>query len=279
VLDFLYYPVSAVLWFWHQAFGLLLGPDDGVAWALAVVFLVLTLRTLMIRPALRQLRAAHRMRALAPQLKELRERHKDDPQKLLAETRALGVSTFGGVTSALVQAPVFLALLHVLRYFNRPGLTFEQNAAIPNYVFGPDEVRSFLEARLFGAPLSAYVTMPQSVLDQFGGASVTAWQVLAVALPLAALAAVATHFTARRSLRSQPDAPAYTRLLLWVFPLGALVGAPFLPVAVLVYWLANNGFTLVQQHVLGRIVEREEIVVARPARAPKPGQKPIRQRP
>jgi hypothetical protein len=42
--------------------------------------------------------------------------------------------------------PVFLALLHVLRYFNRPGLTFEQNAAIPNYVFGPAQVRSFLEA-------------------------------------------------------------------------------------------------------------------------------------
>jgi YidC/Oxa1 family membrane protein insertase len=284
VLDFLYYPVSAVLWFWHQAFGMLLGPDDGVAWALAVVFLVLTLRTLMITPALNQLRSAHRMRAIAPRLTELRTRHKDDPQKLLAETRALhsehGVSTVGSLLSALVQAPVFLALLHVLRYFNRPGLTFEQNAAIPNYVFGPDEVRSFLEARLFGAPLSAYVTMPQSVLDQFGGASVTSWQVLAVALPLAVLAAVATHFTARRSLRSQPDAPTFMRLLPWVFPLGALIGVPFLPVAVLVYWLANNGFTLVQQHVLGRIVEREVVVVAppRPGRAPKPGQKPIRPR-
>lgn len=288
MLDFLYYPVSAVLWFWHQVFGLVLGADDGVAWALAVIFLVLTLRTLMIRPALSRLRSAHRMRALAPRLTELRTRHRDDPQTLVAETRALhaehGVSTFGGLASALLQAPVFLALLHVLRYFNRPGLTFEQNAAIPNYVFGPDEVRSFLEARLFGAPLSAYVTMPQSLLDSFGGASVTSWQVLAVALPLAVLAAVATHVTARRSLRHQPDAPRIMRALPWVFPLGALAGVPFLPVAVLVYWLANNGWTLAEQHVLGRIVEREVVVVSQPAaprsaaRAPKPGQKPVRRR-
>jgi YidC/Oxa1 family membrane protein insertase len=75
--------------------------------------------------------------------------------------------------------PVFLALLHVLRYFNRPGLGFEQNAAIPNYVFGPDEVRSFLEARLFGAPLSSYIVMPQSLLDSFG-AHVQRWEVVAV---------------------------------------------------------------------------------------------------
>jgi YidC/Oxa1 family membrane protein insertase len=96
--------------------------------------------------------------------------------------------------------PVFLALLHVLRYFNRPGLGFEQNTAIPNYVFGPDEVRSFLEARLFGAPLSSYMVMPQSLLDSFG-AHVQRWKVVAVAVPLMLLTAVTTHITARFSLR------------------------------------------------------------------------------
>ena len=33
-------PLSAILWFWHKAFGSVLGPDNGFAWALAVVFLV-----------------------------------------------------------------------------------------------------------------------------------------------------------------------------------------------------------------------------------------------
>ena len=100
---------------------------------------------------------------------------------------------------------MFLALLHVLRYFNRPGLTFEQNASIPNYVFGPAQVRSFLEARLFGAPLSAWIRMPQELLDSFGG-HVDRFDVVLVAVPLMVLAAVATHLTARASLRQQATA-------------------------------------------------------------------------
>ena len=141
MLDVLYYPVSAVMWLWHKIFASVLGPSSGLAWALSVVFLVLTLRALMIKPFLLQMRSARAMRALSPQLAELRKRHGDDRKRLAEETqklqRAHGVNPLGALIPALIQVPVFLALLHVLRYFNRPGLTFEQNAAIPNYVFGP----------------------------------------------------------------------------------------------------------------------------------------------
>ena len=185
MLDVLYYPVSAVMWFWHTLFAFALGPSSGLAWALAVVFLVLTLRALMIKPFLVQMRSARAMRALSPQLTELRKRHGDDRRTLAEETQKLqkthGVSPLGALLPALIQVPVFLALLHVLRYFNRPGLTFEQNAAIPNYVFGPAQVRSFLEARLFGAPLSAWIHMPQELLDSFGG-HVDRFDVIAVAV-------------------------------------------------------------------------------------------------
>jgi len=283
VLDVLYYPVSAVMWVWHTLFALVLGPSSGIAWALSVVFLVLTLRACMIKPFLVQIRSARAMRALAPQMAELRKRHGDDRRKLAEETQKLqrehGVNPLGALVPALVQVPVFLALLHVLRYFNRPGLSFEQNAAIPNYVFGPDQVRSFLEARLFGAPLSAYVRMPQELLDSFGG-HVDRIDVIAVAVPLMLLAAVATHFTARASLRQQASAAPleeaaisgstetamrFMRLTPWIFPLGVLLGglvAAF-PIAILLYWLTNNGWTLVQQHIVFRKLAAEQ--AARPA--------------
>jgi YidC/Oxa1 family membrane protein insertase len=306
VLNVVYYPVSAVMWFWHQVFALVLGPGSGVAWALSVVFLVLTLRAIMIRPVLAQMRSARKMRALAPHMAELGRTHGKDRQKLAAETRKLqqehGVSPLGGCLPMLLQLPVFVGLLHVLRYFNRPGLTFEQNAAIPNYVFSPDQVRSFLEARLFGAPLSAYVAMPQNLLDSFGGgAAVERWHVYAVAVPLMVLAAVATHFTARWSVRQQQaglvtdDSPqaaqmaGFMKLTPWMFPLGAIIGGLFFqfPIAILVYWLANNGWTFAQQHLVGKKLDREAerapavvpAVAAAPvnarARAPRPGQKPV----
>ncbi len=209
MLDVLYYPVSALMWVWHTLFALVLGPSSGLAWALSVVFLVLTLRALMIKLFLVQMRSARAMRALSPQLTELRKRYGDDRRRLAEETQKLqrthGVNPLGALVPALIQVPVFLALLHVLRYFNRPGLTFEQNAAIPNYVFGPAQVRSFLEARLFGAPLSAWIRMPQDLLDSFGR-HVDRIDVVVVAVPLMVLAAVATHLTARASLRQQGTA-------------------------------------------------------------------------
>lgn len=259
LFDPLYYVVSAVMWLWHEVFGLLLGPSSGIAWALSVVFLVLTLRALMIKPFLVSVRAGRRMRAIAPQLAELRAKHRDDPATLAAKTRELqhahGVG-MGGCLPALLQAPVFLGLLHVLHGFNRPGLSFEQNAGLANYAFAPDEVRSFLEARLFGAPLSSYISMPQDLLDSFG-AGVERWEVVAVALPLMLLAAVATHFSARHSLAQQSitgPAASFMRWTPWVFPLGALVGGLFFPfpVAILLYWFTNNVWTLVQQRLVYR---------------------------
>ncbi len=43
MLDFVCYPVSAILWLWHTAFAFVFGPASGVSWVLAVIFLVLTL--------------------------------------------------------------------------------------------------------------------------------------------------------------------------------------------------------------------------------------------
>ncbi len=288
MLDPLYYAVSAPLWLWHQLFAAFLGPSSGVAWALSVVFLVLTVRALMIRLYLAQVRSGRAMAAIAPQLADLRRRHRDDPARLVAETRRLqaahGAGTGGALLPALVQAPVFLALLHVLNGFNRPGLGFDQNAAIGNYLFGPAEVRSFLEARLFGSPLSAHLSMPQHLLDSFG-APVERLDVVLVAVPLLLLSALATHLTSRAALRQQPPAgpaAALLRAMPWVLPLGVLAGGVLLPfpVAIGVYWLTGNAWTLAQQHVVHRRPGRAPVPRHRtPVAAPRPGAKPLRRRP
>lgn len=295
MLDVLYYPVSALMWLWHQLFGALLGPTAGLSWALAVVFVVLTVRAVLVRPALRQMRSARRMRVLAPELARLRERHRGDPRRLAERTRALhaanGTSPLAGMAPLLLQAPVFVALLHMLRSFNRPGLSFERNAAIANYAFGPADVGSFLQARLFGAPLSAWISMPSDLLASFGPTPVTHAHVAVVVVPLAVLAALATHLSARLSRRRAPalDAGAEFSAVLvarisgalpWVLPIGVLAGGLLfpVPVALLLYWLAGSVAMLVQQWVLGRIVDREPLPDPAPVRrasGPRPGQKPL----
>ncbi|OZD54737.1 membrane protein insertase YidC [Rhodococcus sp. 06-1460-1B] len=299
MLDFVYYPVSAVLWFWHRVFGFVLGPDNGVAWALAVVFLVFTLRTLLIKPFVGQIRSQLAMKKLQPRLEEVRKKYSGDRARQATEIRTVqkehGVNPLMGCLPLLAQAPVFIGLLHVLRSFNRTGTGFghlgmsaQENASTANYVFGAGDVQSFLDARLFGAPISAAVSSSRDVLEAFGpfGGVPSVWSIAVVAVPLMIVAAVATHLNSRASIARQdaaaaanPQTAIMNKLALWVFPAGVLIGGPVLPVAVLLYWVSNNIWTYAQQHIVYRRIDREPVAVpstTSAVTAPKPGAKPKR---
>jgi YidC/Oxa1 family membrane protein insertase len=291
LLDFIYYPVSAIMWFWHKVFGYALGYDSGIAWALSVVFLVFTLRTLLIKPFVSQVRSMRKMAEFGPEIQKIKKKYGDDRQKQAAEMQKLqsehGFNPLGGCLPIFVQLPVFFALFHVLRMFNRPGLTYEQNIGIANYAFPPSDVKSFLDARLFGAPLSGWITMPQEQLAAFAG--VGRVDIAIVAVPLMILAGVLTHLTSRHSVARQtetqsanPQAAIMNKVMLYVFPIGVVIGGPFFPVAILLYWLSNNAWTLGQQYVIYHKIDAEEAekkqaaVAQRESLGPRPGQKPSR---
>lgn len=306
MLNFVYYPVSAILWFWHKVFGFVLGADNGFAWGLSVIFLVFTLRAVLYKPFVKQVRTQQQMQEFQPQIKALQKKYAGDRQRLAVEMQKLqkenGFNPIAGCLPVLLQAPVFIGLFHVLRSFNRTGgmasvpflspsepMSAAANANTPNYLFGVDDVQSFLRADLFGAPLSSFITQPEAQLQAFAdfGGIPDKVSIAVVAIPLMLIAAIATHFTARASVSRQsaaaaanPQAAIMNKLVLWIFPVGVLVGGPFLPVAILLYWLANNAWTLVQQHYVYAGIaraddeKREETQVRRAASAPKPGARP-----
>lgn len=301
MLDIIYWPVSAILWFWHKAFGFVFGPDSGLTWSLAVVFLVFTLRLVLYKPFVKQVRTTKQMQELQPQIKELQKKYKNDRETMAKEMQKLqkehGFNPLMGCLPVLVQVPVFLGLFHVLRSFNRTGhgwgqlgLTPEQNAQIGNYVFSPTDVQSFLSARIFGAPIASFITAPASEMQAFAdwGGTPTKLNIALVAVPLMIIAGLATHFNARASVQRQtpeaaanPQAAIMNKLSLWVFPLGVMVGGPFLMIGILLYWVANNIWTYGQQHlVFGRMEKEDEEkkqkkLELRAQNAPKPGVKPV----
>lgn len=277
MFDVFLYPVSAVLWFWHKVFGALSGPDSGLAWVLAILFLVFTLRALLVRPALSQLRAGRRARELAPRITKIREKHKGDRQRMAQEIQKLhaetGTNPLGGCLPALLQIPVFLSLYWVLRDFT--------STATSNHVFDHAGVQSFLNADLFGAKLGNWLSQPAEVLRAFG---TDRPHMIAVGLPLMLLASTATFLSMRMGLNRQsdlnPQMTSVTRLMMYLAPVGMVVSGSFFPVpiGVLLYFLANNLWTFGQQRLLNARVDREEeqAPVRPKAVAPRPGQKPKR---
>ena len=298
-LDFVYYPVSGIMWLWYKLFGLILGPSNFFAWALSVMFLVFSLRALLYKPFVRQIRTTRQMQELQPQIKALQKKYGKDRQRMALEMQKLqkehGFNPILGCLPMLAQIPVFLGLYHVLRSFNRttggfgqPHLSVAENRATGNYVFSPTDVGHFLDANLFGAPIGASMTQHNG-LDAFLVFSRPA--IAAVAIPLMLLAGVATYFNSRASVaRQSPEAAAnpqtamMNKLALYVFPLGVVVGGPFLPIAIIIYWVSNNIWTFGQQHyVFGKIeqeeeAKREEALARRSANAPAPGAKPTKRK-
>ncbi|MRH89991.1 membrane protein insertase YidC [Nocardia sp. SYP-A9097] len=245
MLDFIYYPVSAVLWLWHTAFASVLGASSGLAWVLAIIFLVLTLRALLIRPFMAQLRFQRTLARIAPEMKEIQRKYADDKEQQVIEVRRLqqehSFNPLLGFLPMIGQILVFIGLFHVLNSFH---------AGTTNYVFSTEQVQSFLNAHLFGAPLSAS-------LAHAGGAA--PGSLAAVVIPLVVIAAVATHYTARYSVARQremaPETPQ-TRVMnllsMWAFPLGTLVTGALWPIAILLYFVTQNAWTFVQQHLVYR---------------------------
>jgi YidC/Oxa1 family membrane protein insertase len=296
-LDIIYYPVSAIMWLWYRAFALVLGPANFFAWALSVMFLVFSLRALLYKPFVRQIRTTRQMQELQPQIKALQKKYGKDRQRMALEMQKLqrehGFNPILGCLPMLAQAPVFLGLYHVLRSFNRttggfgqPHLSVAENRATGNYVFSPADVAHFLDADLFGAPIGAFMTQ-RTGLDAFTEFSRPA--VIAVGVPVMILAGVATYFNSRASVaRQSPEAAAnpqtamMNKLALYVFPLGVVVGGPFLPLAIILYWFSNNIWTVVQQHYVFGMIEKEEeakkreAIERRAANTPTPGAKPKR---
>ena len=307
-----YYPISGILWFWHKVFSFIGGAlpgverpeSNGIVWALSVVFLVITLRVILYWPAAKQIRFGRKTQEMQPKIKALQQRYKNDREKLAIETRKLqkeeGFNPLLGCLPMFIQIPVFLGLFHVLRSFNRMGdafgalgMTAAETRSTGNYVFSGSEVQSFLDARLFGAPLSSFISQPveqfQAFVDPGLPIDFERWHIWMVALPMMTVSAVTTHFNARLSISRQsaeaaanPQAAIMNKMMLWIFPVGILATGAFWPVAILVYMVVNNLWTYGQQHYLYQQMAKEDDEAARKRRehrdslAPKPGVKPVR---
>ncbi|GGL97354.1 membrane protein insertase YidC [Nakamurella endophytica] len=297
-LDYIYYPVSGIMWVWHKVFGSFLGPSNPWAWVLSVVFLVFTLRAILFKPFLKQMDSQLKMQAVQPEMKKLREKYKDDRQRLAEEmmkfNKEAGVNPLASCLPALIQAPVFIGLFHVLRSF-KPGWG-------QVYFFGASDVNSFVEAKLFGgAPLSSFMTMPADQLAVLGGVRST---IITTGIPLTILAGIATFLTSRRSVLRQrelnpesaanPQAAIMNRLMMYVFPLFVVLGGPFFPLAILFYWLSNNSWTFGQLFVAHRLQDRKKAAETKvveeakqaasftkplPGARPRPGARPDPRRP
>lgn len=108
--EILIVPMLTILKFWYLLF-----KNYGVA----IILLTLIIKAITWPLQSIANRSGKRMQALAPKLKEIQAKYKEQPEKLQTETFAMykeyGVNPFGGCLPALIQMPVFFSLYYMLQ--------------------------------------------------------------------------------------------------------------------------------------------------------------------
>src|SRR3954469_1508773 len=210
---------DAVLVFFHDTFGF--------QWGASIIALTVVVRALLLPLAIRQFHSMQGLQKIAPEMKALQERYKEDRQRLNQEMMKLyqehQVNPFGSCLPLVAQMPVFISLFYMLRKDLR--LDICNQVAKPCGQVPPG---NWGESFLF---------IPD-ITDKATGTVLVVMLLLYVGSQL--LSSVLMSVTADRN----------QRLLMIALP---VVFVPFIisfPAGLMLYWITTNVWTVVQQTVI-----------------------------
>jgi YidC/Oxa1 family membrane protein insertase len=236
ILNPLYTAVSWVMITFHDL--LAFTNNEDLQWSVGIIALVIVIRIILIPLFVKQIKSQRALTALAPHMKEIQKKYKDDRQKQSEEMMKLykehKTNPLASCFPILAQAPIFFALFTVLN-----GIS--QNK--PHGLLKGEYLLSAQDASFFGAPLSG----------TFLGSSDATTKLITVIL---ILFMSATTFTTQRQLmvKGMPKMDSSNnmmlqqqKIMLYLFPvIFAVTGVNF-PIGVLIYWSTTNLWTWGQQ--------------------------------
>jgi len=223
--DFLYH----VLVFFQHLVAPVLGSQS---YWFSIVMLTLAVRIVLIPLTVKQVRSTRAMQELQPELKKLQAKYKNDRQKLNEEMMALykerGFNPMAGCWPLLAQMPFFFALYHVIYSKHIAG--------------GPNILRG---ASFFGIPLSEQWSRLPTWADKL--ASPQGLTILALILAMSA-----TTYISQRQLMAKQGAQVnpQQQMLMRILPLTFLIFAVNVPLAIIIYWVTTNLWSMGQQYFL-----------------------------
>jgi YidC/Oxa1 family membrane protein insertase len=259
------------------------------SYGLAIILLTLVTRVLLLPLSIKQTRSMREMARIAPEVQKLRAKYKGDRQKMTEAQMALykehGVNPLGGCGPVVLQMPVLFGLFYVIREplkymgykaIQAGGGTLEfqrqavegflariQDSALANGLYNdPLGIHNFLGLRLDCTASLALRGDGTPILDQACGTG------LLSALPyiVLVLAMGFTTYYQQKQMQATQQAQAataspqmqQTQMMMTRFlPAMLMVFSFTFPSGLVVYWLATNLWTIVQQRIILRAVPVE----------------------
>jgi YidC/Oxa1 family membrane protein insertase len=205
----------------------------GQSYWFSIVLLTIAVRILLIPLTVKQVRSTRVMSELAPEIKKLQAKHKNDRQKLNEEMMALykerGFNPMAGCWPLLAQMPFFFALYQVI---------------IADRIAGESNI--LRDQTFFGVPLEQHWWALEGLDKIFSAAGLTI-------LALTTIMSLTTYISQRQLMSKQSaQVNPQQQMLMRIMPLMFFVFAVNVPLALIIYWVTTNFWSVGQQYMLLR---------------------------
>jgi YidC/Oxa1 family membrane protein insertase len=198
---------------------------------LAVIILTLLVKFILFPLSQKSVVTQAKMRKLEPELKRIKELHKNNQQELAKKTMELykkeGVNPFSGCFLILLQLPIIFALYYVFR----AGVTFDKTL------------------------LYSFVSLPATVTSVFLGIDLVKKSML-----LAVIAGISQYFQISLSMPALPKRTSNEPMsfqeefsrnmstqMKYIFPFLVVFISYSLSSAIALYWVVSNLFAICQE--------------------------------
>ena len=251
-MDFLFpikWVIELILVSFHAFFTFFgIAAESGLSWVLAVVGLVLVVRSALIPLFVKQIKSQRNMMLVQPELQKLQKKYKgkndrDSREKFAKEQMDLykrtGSNPLSSCLPILVQIPIFTGLFFVLN----DAQAQKSGVGLMNSTLATQ----FSEATLLGAKLSeTFLTATGIEVQILAGVMVVLMS--------------ASQFITQKQIIAKNQNPDVQnsqymqtqKILLYVFPLIFVISGVSFPIAVIFYWLTSNFWTMGQQFIVIR---------------------------
>jgi YidC/Oxa1 family membrane protein insertase len=249
---------GSVLVFFHSIIG--------GSWGWSIIALTVVVRALLLPLAFKQMHSMHKLQQVAPQMKAIQAKYKDDKprqqQEILRFYKANDIHPFASFLPLVAQLPVFIGLYYTLRTSLREDIC-------------PGLQAAFRHAYAAHHNIPLHAAAGQTVACH--GLNGSSWLFIhdltntATGLTLLVLIVLYLGTQLASSLMMQaPTVDQTQRRLLLLLPLVFVIFIINFPAGLILYWITTNTWTIGQQWVIRRRIG-PVVPVAPAAAAPAPG--------
>jgi YidC/Oxa1 family membrane protein insertase len=218
--------------------------DVGWGYGVAIILLTFVTRIVILPLSLRQIKSMRALQAYAPQIKELNERYKDDPQRKQRELmdfyKKNNINPLASCVPLLLQLPVFFALFQLLR-------------------------SDAFQDQLYASGDPGFLGIPD-LSEPVEGSTLVILIVLYFVTMVGSMAVSASQ------------AEGAQRIMLFALP---VIFTPFIinfPAGLIVYWITTNVWTIGQQYAVKTFWPQPEAKTPEEVKTAKPPPPPPRKK-